>query len=85
MISPELSFQFALLPALGGLGTAIGPVLGSFVITPLSELLRSYMGDAASGMHLAIYGAVVIAVMLYFPGGMAAALQRLAGRKPKAQ
>jgi len=85
VISPELSFQFALLPALGGLGTAIGPVLGSFVITPLSELLRSYMGDAVSGLHLAIYGGVVIAVMLYFPGGMAAALQRLAGRKRKAQ
>ena len=85
VISPELSFQFALLPALGGLGTAIGPVLGSFVITPLSEMLRSYMGDAVSGLHLAIYGGVVIAVMLYFPGGMAAALQRLAGRKRKAQ
>jgi branched-chain amino acid transport system permease protein len=39
VISPELSF--ALLPAVGGLGTAIGPVLGSFLITPLSELLRS--------------------------------------------
>ncbi len=85
VISPELSFQFALLPALGGLGTAIGPVLGSFVITPLSEMLRSYMGDAVSGLHLAIYGGVVIAVMLYFPGGMAAALQHLAGRKRKAQ
>ena len=33
VISPELSFQFALLPALGGLGTAIGPVLGAFMIT----------------------------------------------------
>jgi branched-chain amino acid transport system permease protein len=40
VISPELSFQFALLPAVGGLGTVIGPVLGSFLITPLSELLR---------------------------------------------
>ena len=58
VISPELSFQFALLPALGGLGTAIGPVLGSFAITPLSELLRSYLGDAAAGLHLAIYGGV---------------------------
>ena len=85
VISPELSFQFALLPALGGLGTAIGPVLGSFVITPLSEMLRSYMGDVVSGLHLAIYGGVVIAVMLYFPGGMAAALQRLPSRKRKTQ
>jgi branched-chain amino acid transport system permease protein len=35
VISPELSFQFALLPAVGGLGTAVGPILGSFLITPL--------------------------------------------------
>lgn len=76
VISPELSFQFALLPALGGLGTAIGPVLGSFVITPLSEMLRSYFGGGAAGLHLAIYGAVLIVVMLYFPSGLAGALDR---------
>ncbi len=84
VISPELSFQFALLPAVGGLGTAIGPVLGSFLITPLSELLRAYLGHAAAGLHLVIYSAVLIAVMLYFPSGLAGALARLAGgRKPK--
>jgi len=81
VISPELSFQFALLPALGGLGSAIGPVLGSFAITPLSELLRSYLGDLAHGLHLAIYGGVVVAVMLYFPSGIAGVLERLAQRK----
>jgi branched-chain amino acid transport system permease protein len=80
VISPELSFQFALLPALGGLGSAIGPVLGSFAITPLSELLRSYLGDLAHGLHLAIYGGVVIVVMLYFPSGIAGVLERLARR-----
>jgi branched-chain amino acid transport system permease protein len=77
VISPELSFQFALLPALGGLGSAIGPVLGSFAITPLSELLRSYLGDAAHGLHLAIYGGIVIVVMLYFPSGIAGMLERV--------
>ena len=71
VISPELSFQFALLPAVGGLGTAIGPVLGSFLITPLSELLRSYLGHAAAGLHLVIYSAGLIVVMLYFPSGLA--------------
>jgi branched-chain amino acid transport system permease protein len=85
VISPELSFQFALLPAVGGLGTAIGPVLGSLLITPLSELLRSYLGHAAAGLHLVIYSAVLIVVMLYFPSGLAGALNRLTGggrRKP---
>jgi branched-chain amino acid transport system permease protein len=80
VISPELSFQFALLPAVGGLGTAIGPVLGSFLITPLSEFLRSYLGHAAAGLHLVIYSAGLIVVMLYFPGGLADALRRLTSR-----
>ncbi len=75
--SPELSFQFALLPALGGLGTAIGPLLGSFIIMPVSELLRSYLGAVFQGLHLAIFGGFLIVVMLYFPDGLAGALKRL--------
>jgi branched-chain amino acid transport system permease protein len=81
VISPELSFQFALLPAVGGLGTAIGPILGSFLITPLSELLRANLGNAAAGLHLVIYSAGLIVVMLYFPAGIAGALERLKARK----
>jgi branched-chain amino acid transport system permease protein len=82
LISPELSFQFALLPAVGGLGTAVGPILGSFLITPLSELLRSNLGNAAAGLHLVIYSAGLIIVMLYFPGGLAAAIGKLVRWKP---
>ena len=51
------------------------------MITPLSELLRSYFGGSAAGLHLAIYGAVLVVVMLYFPGGIAGALERLDGRR----
>jgi branched-chain amino acid transport system permease protein len=83
VISPDLSFQLALLPAVGGLGTAIGPVLGSFLITPLSELLRAYLGSTAAGLHLVIYSAGLIVVMLYFPAGLAGALNRLAGGRKR--
>ena len=82
IISPELSFQFALLAAVGGLGTAIGPILGSLLITPLSELLRSYFGSSAAGLHLVIYSAGLIVTMLYFPGGLAAALTRITRWRP---
>jgi branched-chain amino acid transport system permease protein len=85
VLSPELSFQFALLPALGGLGTAIGPVLGAIAITPLSEMLRSHLGSAAAGLHMVIYGGVLIFVMLYFPAGIAGALGRLAARVHKSK
>ena len=85
MISPELSFQFALLPAVGGLGTAIGPVLGSFLITPLSELLRSYLGHAAAGLHLVIYSCWPDHRDALFPGRArqrAATLDRLSEAWP---
>jgi branched-chain amino acid transport system permease protein len=77
MISPELSFQFALLAAVGGLSTAVGPVLGSVLLTPMSELLRSYLGNQVAGLHLAIYSGLLIVVVLYVPGGIAGALTRL--------
>ena len=70
VVSPEMSFQIALLPAFGGIGTAIGPVLGAFVLTPLAELLRGWLGDAAAGLHLVIYGLLLIVLMLKAPGGL---------------
>src|ERR1700742_591851 len=81
VISPELSFQFPLLPAVGGLGTAVGPVLGAFLITPLSELLLSNLGNAAAGLHLVIYSAGLVFIMLYFPSGIAGALEKLRQRR----
>lgn len=84
VISPEMSFQFALLAAVGGLGTAIGPVLGSFLVTPTSELLRSYLGNQAAGLHLVLYSALLIVVVLYLPGGIAGLLTPSAfRRKPR--
>jgi branched-chain amino acid transport system permease protein len=49
----------------------------------MSELLRSYLGNQAAGLHLVIYSALLIIVMLYLPGGIAGALVRIAGREDK--
>jgi branched-chain amino acid transport system permease protein len=76
IISPDISFQFALICALGGLGTASGPVFGALIIVPLSELLRGWLSQSASGLHLVIYGTIVIIVILYFPSGISGAIAR---------
>ncbi|HEY7243116.1 MAG TPA: branched-chain amino acid ABC transporter permease [Xanthobacteraceae bacterium] len=76
IISPDISFQFALICAVGGLGTASGPVLGALLILPISELLRGWLSQSASGLYLVVYGAVVIAVILYFPSGISGAIAR---------
>ena len=80
VISPDISFQFALICAVGGLGTASGPVFGALIIVPLSELLRGLLSQSTSGLHLVIYGIIVIIVILYFPSGISGAISRAASR-----
>ena len=80
VISPDISFQFALICAVGGLGTASGPVFGALIIVPLSELLRGLLSQSTSGLHLVIYGVIVIIVILYFPSGVSGAVSRVASR-----
>lgn len=60
----------ALLPAIvGGAGTVLGPVLGSFVLTPLSELTRSALRGRA-GADIMLYGAILVLVISFLPQGL---------------
>jgi len=38
-----ISLEICFVAILGGIGTLWGPVLGAFVIVPLTELLRAYL------------------------------------------
>jgi branched-chain amino acid transport system permease protein len=76
VITPDISFEFALICALGGLGSASGPIYGALIIVPLSELLRGWLSASVSGLHLVIYGSIVIVAVLYFPSGIAGAIAR---------
>jgi branched-chain amino acid transport system permease protein len=42
----------------------------------LSELLRGWLSQSVSGLHLVIYGFVVMIVILYFPSGISGAIAR---------
>ena len=60
----------ALLPAIvGGAGTVLGPVFGSFVLTPLSELTR-YALRGRAGADIMLYGAVLVLVISFLPQGL---------------
>lgn len=71
-----------LLPAIiGGAGTVLGPIVGAFLTTPLGEITSAYFGHYP-GLHLIIYGIVLILVMLYLPEGIVGwAENRLQKRK----
>jgi branched-chain amino acid transport system permease protein len=69
VFGPAVSVEILLRPIVGGPGTLLGPVLGSLVLTPLSELTRSLIRGRA-GVDVMVYGAVLVAVVTFLPGGL---------------
>lgn len=58
-----------LLPAIvGGIGTVLGPIVGSFVVTPVSEFARQSVD--INGLDNIIYGIVLVLIVLYSPKGV---------------
>jgi branched-chain amino acid transport system permease protein len=75
-----LSVDIILRPIVGGSGTLMGPILGSFILSPLAELSRSYFARAGLvGTHLVVYGLLLIAVVLFLPRGAYPLLARALG------
>jgi len=67
---PAVSVESLLVPIVGGMGTLFGPLLGAAVLHALSEITRDVFGDAP-GISLAIYGALLIVIVMFFPRGLA--------------
>lgn len=72
------SIELILRPIVGGLGTLFGPVIGSFILTPLSEISRAYFAKGGlEGLHLILYGILTILVVLFMPRGIIVYINRL--------
>ncbi len=87
VFSLDFSVLLAMMAIIGGLGTVWGPVAGAFLVTPLGEFLRARIGSELQGLHLVIYGTVLIVVVILLPGGIVPSLTaRWRGwRKPKGE
>ena len=78
-----LSVEIIIRPIVGGAGTLLGPILGSFILTPLAELSRLYLGQGGlHGAHLIAYGVLLIGVVLFLPEGAYPRLRRVVQRVP---
>jgi len=83
VFSVDLSIRFALNAIIGGMGTALGPFLGSIFITSLETYLRATLSGVQSGftgIYLIVYGTMLILVVRFFPDGMAGLAARLRAR-----
>ncbi len=77
IISLDMSFEIAFIALIGGRGSIIGPLLGAMLLRPVSDFCRIYFGDTLPGMHLIIFGLVLILVMYYQPRGLQEPLSRI--------
>jgi branched-chain amino acid transport system permease protein len=76
VISLDLSFEIAFIALIGGRGSIVGPVLGALLLRPVSDFSRIYFGATLPGLHLIIFGTVLILVMIYLPRGLQEPLTR---------
>jgi len=71
MVFPTiLSVKFVLIAALGGSGTVLGPVIGAFILIPISEMTRIFLGASGQGIDVLLYGALIIIIGLLKPDGL---------------
>jgi len=87
VFSVDLSVRFALNAIIGGMGTALGPYLGSILITSLETYLRATFSGVKTGfagIYLIIYGTALILVVRFVPEGLAGVAARLRARRAHA-
>ncbi|MGQ9857210.1 MAG: branched-chain amino acid ABC transporter permease [Thermodesulfobacteriota bacterium] len=68
--SMELTFNWLVYLLLGGVATLSGPMIGAFVIPVIMESLQ-FLAE----YRMLIFGALLIAVIIYFPRGAMGAVQ----------
>ena len=64
---------------IGGRGSLWGPAVIAFPLTIAVELMRTNLSNLP-GLHLVIYGMLLIVVMVFWPGGVAGVIRRAGTR-----
>ena len=76
----DLAIEIALVGLIGGWQTVLGPVIGSILLSPTSEIIRGQLGGTYAGLHLFLYGLVLMLVILFLPKGLHDPLMALFGK-----
>src|ERR1044072_3764554 len=67
------SIELILGPIIGGIGTLAGPIVGAFLLTPLSEILHEALlglGIDVPGIKQVFYGICLLLVVMFLPDGV---------------
>ncbi len=72
--NPMMSFSPALMAIFGGVGNLYGPVVGAVVFTYIQEILQT---GSLKSYYMLIFGAILVATILYLPNGIMGLIQNL--------
>ena len=75
---PSKSVEALIAPIIGGLGTLLGPLLGSVFIHTVGEMTKMTIGQALSGrpgVDLILFGTILILVLAFLPRGLVGLLE----------
>jgi branched-chain amino acid transport system permease protein len=67
-----ISVKMLIVAALGGAGTLFGPLIGAVILIPLEETTNALFGGGGTGITFIVYGAIILLVARFQPGGVAA-------------
>ena len=64
------SIEIALTGIVGGWQSVFGPIIGALVLTPIGQVMRARLASVASGLHLLIYGIILMLFIEFLPKGL---------------
>ncbi len=76
-----ISVKLLLVAALGGGGTLVGPLVGELMLLPLPVSSNAAFGGGGTGIPFIVYGAIIVLVARFQPGGVAAFWQAVTTRR----
>ena len=76
-----ISVKMLIMAALGGAGLLFGPLVGAAILVPLEEISNNVLGGKGAGLTFVVYGAIIVIIARFQPGGVLALINRLWARR----
>jgi branched-chain amino acid transport system permease protein len=73
LFSVEITVLMVAMAVIGGLGTVVGPVIGAVGL----QLLAEYLRQRYLGLHLIVFGSLMVAVVVLMPEGLVSSLSQV--------
>jgi branched-chain amino acid transport system permease protein len=78
-----ISVKMLIMAALGGAGLLFGPLVGAAILVPLEEISNNLLGGKGAGLTFVVYGAIIVLIARFQPGGILTLIHRLWSRRAR--